>query len=435
MGKKAVVLGGGGAKGAYEIGVMKALKELKFDYQIVTGTSVGSLNGALFAQKDYRVAEKMWLSLDTSKVLDMQTTGQEEIGYAELAKMLMENRGLDYHNLKRLLLEVIDEQKIRKSGVDFGLVTVRYPLLQPVQLFADQMEEGKLVEYLLASAACFPAMKRHEIDGETYIDGGYYDNLPIDLAIQRGAEEIVAVDLGAVGVMRKTKDRSSVSVITVKSEWPLGPMLLFQKQQIWQNIQQGYVDTLKVFGKWEGKKFCFRPGETEKLFKAVYPSLEQLRNLLFPDAANPLMQMAQISAGKLYQKRLHKKQSLTQQEFCFAACEGLMEIFALDRFRCHTLRSLKKECRKSYDRIDETAAYALEEILLEIGETKKFVESIESVTAILAGIDRKVVTKYLIRMLDRMRQNAEEPGILYLLYICIPLEVTSAMYYLALNGI
>ncbi len=433
MGKRAVVLGGGGAKGAYEVGVMKALKELKFDYQIVTGTSVGSLNGALFAQKNYKLAEKMWLSINTAKVLDMEGCGTEQIGYAELAAMLTENRGLDYHNLKTLLLEVIDEEKIRKSGVDFGLITVRYPLMQPVQLFVDQMEKGKLVEYLLASAACFPAMKKHEIDGQHYIDGGYYDNLPINLAIERGADEIVAVDLGAVGVTRKKKDSSATRVITIKSEWPLGPMLLFEQDQIRLNIQQGYVDTMKVFGKWEGSKFCFRTGETEKLFKAVYPAMEQLQSLVFPDAGNPLMQMAQVSAAKLYQRRMHSKQRLSQKECCDAVCEGLMEIFELDRFRRYTLRSLKKECIRIYEQVDETAAYALEELLREIRQTKKFMENIEQVTAIVAGIDRKVVVKYLIGMLNRMRANQEESGILYLLYLCIPLEVTSAMYYLSLT--
>ena len=79
MGKKAVVLGGGGAKGAYEIGVMEALIELRFDYQIVTGTSVGSLNGALFAQKDLKLAKKMWLDIDTTRVLDIDDLSPEEI--------------------------------------------------------------------------------------------------------------------------------------------------------------------------------------------------------------------------------------------------------------------------------------------------------------------------------------------------------------------
>ena len=160
MGKKAVVLGGGGAKGAYEIGVMEALIELRFDYQIVTGTSVGSLNGALFAQKDLKLAKKMWLDIDTTRVLDIDDLSPEEINYKELGKLLVEKKGLSYRNLEKLLIEVISEEKIRAAGVDFGLVTVRYPLMQPVQLFVDQIEEGKLIDYLLASAACFSCYEK-----------------------------------------------------------------------------------------------------------------------------------------------------------------------------------------------------------------------------------------------------------------------------------
>lgn len=49
--KRAVVLAGGGSKGAYEAGFMKALSELGIDYQIVTGTSIGAMNGCLLAQQ------------------------------------------------------------------------------------------------------------------------------------------------------------------------------------------------------------------------------------------------------------------------------------------------------------------------------------------------------------------------------------------------
>ena len=55
--KRAVVLAGGGSKGAYEAGFMKALSELGIDYQIVTGTSIGAMNGCLLAQQDLEALE------------------------------------------------------------------------------------------------------------------------------------------------------------------------------------------------------------------------------------------------------------------------------------------------------------------------------------------------------------------------------------------
>ena len=53
MEKKAVVLSGGGSRGAYQVGVWKALRKLHYRYKIVTGTSVGALNGTLMVQNDY----------------------------------------------------------------------------------------------------------------------------------------------------------------------------------------------------------------------------------------------------------------------------------------------------------------------------------------------------------------------------------------------
>ena len=62
-GKRGIVLSGGGTKGAYEIGVWRALREFSVDYQIVTGTSIGSINGALMAMGDFEKAEKVWHSM------------------------------------------------------------------------------------------------------------------------------------------------------------------------------------------------------------------------------------------------------------------------------------------------------------------------------------------------------------------------------------
>ena len=57
---KAIVLSGGGAKGSYQIGVWKALRELNIKYDIITGTSSGALNGALMTQNSYHKARKLW---------------------------------------------------------------------------------------------------------------------------------------------------------------------------------------------------------------------------------------------------------------------------------------------------------------------------------------------------------------------------------------
>lgn len=66
---RAIVLGGGGTKGSYEIGVWKALLELGISYDIVTGTSIGAINGALMVMGDYKRAVSLWQKLDFHDVI------------------------------------------------------------------------------------------------------------------------------------------------------------------------------------------------------------------------------------------------------------------------------------------------------------------------------------------------------------------------------
>ena len=68
---KALVLAGGGARGSYQVGVWRALTELGWRPQIITGTSVGSLNGAMFALDLYETARDMWLTIRSQDVMEL----------------------------------------------------------------------------------------------------------------------------------------------------------------------------------------------------------------------------------------------------------------------------------------------------------------------------------------------------------------------------
>ena len=67
--RRAIALCGGGTKGAYELGVWQALKELDIDYQIVTGTSIGSIIGALMTTRDYEKACELWGNIRMEDVM------------------------------------------------------------------------------------------------------------------------------------------------------------------------------------------------------------------------------------------------------------------------------------------------------------------------------------------------------------------------------
>ena len=71
---RALVLAGGGAKGSYQIGVWRALQELNWHPAIITGASVGTLNGCMFAMGKDKEAEELWRSLEIHDVLDVPAT-------------------------------------------------------------------------------------------------------------------------------------------------------------------------------------------------------------------------------------------------------------------------------------------------------------------------------------------------------------------------
>lgn len=258
--KVAIVLSGGGSKGSYQIGVWKALKKLKIKYDIVTGTSVGALNGALMVQKTYLKALWMWKNIDNDKIYDNEITDDVKNNKLKLINKYLKNivstNGMSVNNLSLMIEKNIDESKILKSTIDFGLITVKFPSLKEHIVIKKDIQKGELSNFLMASASCYPFFQKKEIKKETYIDGGYYDNLPINLAIDLGANEIIAVDLETIGYKKKVINKS-VPITIIKPSHELGNFVDFSKEQSIKNIKLGYNDTMKKYNIFIGEYFTF----------------------------------------------------------------------------------------------------------------------------------------------------------------------------------
>ena len=254
---RAVVLSGGGSKGTYQIGVWKALKKLHIKYDIVTGTSVGSLNAAFMTQNTYKKALKLY------KHTNMYTLFGEDIkrpkNNRELFKIYssnLKNGGMDVTNFRKRIEENLNIKKFYKSKTKFALVTYNKTDRKGVILPKNKIRKNRLADYLIASCTVYPAFPYKRINGKDYIDGGFYDNLPINAALDLGADEIIAVDLKAPGISKKPKKK--VKTITIKPNNKLSNFLLFKEDILKINMKYGYNDTLKAFHKAEGKKYTFK---------------------------------------------------------------------------------------------------------------------------------------------------------------------------------
>lgn len=260
-GKAALVLSGGGSRGAYQCGAWRALIELGIPVDMVVGVSVGSLNSAMVVQGDPFLASELWRKLETDKVFDVKPDAQ----LAEFAAEFFKQGGAEVSGLKGLVDTYLDEDKIRNSSMDFGLLTVEVPAMKPHYLWKDEIPKGKIGDYIIASSSAFPALKPHTIDGKTYIDGGYENNMPIHMAVERGATNIIAIYLDAVGRYDKDKEMSSSENIKlINPKWDLGSFLIFDPDNTENIMRLGYLDALKVFGIYDGELYSFAKKEFDK---------------------------------------------------------------------------------------------------------------------------------------------------------------------------
>ena len=261
---KALVLSGGGAKGSYQLGVWKALRELNIKFDIITGTSVGALNGALIVQNSYYKAKKVWNTMSFETIFgktNYKTETELDI-YKMYGKEFIKNGGINVKELENLINKIINEKKFFNSPKNFGLITYNLTDKEPLILQKKDIKKDLLKDYLIASSSCFPAFQEKEIQGEKFIDGGYHDNLPINLAIDMGATEIIAVDLDAPGLKKQPKKK--IKPITIKPRNKISTFLNFSQEEAKRNIKLGYNDTMKVFNKLEGNKYTFRKKQLEK---------------------------------------------------------------------------------------------------------------------------------------------------------------------------
>ncbi|MFQ9556057.1 MAG: patatin-like phospholipase family protein [Oscillospiraceae bacterium] len=158
-----LALEGGGAKGAYQIGAWKALREAGIRFSAVSGTSVGALNGAMIVMDDLEKAENVWNNIHFSQVMDvddeeMRRLMNRDIPLSELKSTLrsvadiVRNRGFDVTPLRKWVAEVVDADKVCHSDTDFFIVTYSLTDHQELELKASDLDKDELCDMLLASA-------------------------------------------------------------------------------------------------------------------------------------------------------------------------------------------------------------------------------------------------------------------------------------------
>ena len=306
MPQKALVLAGGGARGSYQVGVWRALMELDWHPQIITGTSVGSLNGAMFVLDLYETARDMWLTIRSKDVMELPEDNADLSALHSFLRSVVKAGGMDVSPLEEIVERVLDEDALRRANIRFGLVTVEQRGLKPRELPLEQIPEGRVKDYLMASAACFPALQARDIDGVKFLDGGYSDNMPTGLAKDMGAEELVCVDLEGVGITRP--NLTGLPTTMIRSYWELGDILHFDPDTARRNMELGYYDTLRAFGRLRGCAYAVDNGPESsadaEAFRSRFDAVQKMVRDKYPvtltaDAALLLSKMKDTALAPL----------------------------------------------------------------------------------------------------------------------------------------
>lgn len=187
---RALVLPGGGGRGAYQVGVAKALFEKGIHFDMAFGTSIGGLNAAFIAQGELDRLEEVWCSIRATDIFKLPSAHQ-------MGRLLLGHKLglLDNSPLEEILRKEVNLHKLKASATQVGWCTTDLCSLETRLFTIDNiMSTNELVDVLMATSAIPMAFPPRHIHGHgLWVDGGLVRNTPMEMAIQKGADEVYMV--------------------------------------------------------------------------------------------------------------------------------------------------------------------------------------------------------------------------------------------------
>jgi NTE family protein len=310
----------------------------------------------MIVQDDIDKAYELWYHMNPDNVISLTTeeldgfTGNSlNVVISRLRKIILE-RGLDVSPLVKLVKSVIDEEKIRKSPIDFGIVTVDLTERKAVEIFKEEIPEGRIADYIIASAS-FPAFKPTVIDGRMYIDGAFYNNLPVNLVRKKGCSNIIVVRTYGFGIKRHM-DLGDINLINIAPSENLGPILDFNTDRARKNLEMGYFDGLKVFRKLKGKKYYIEPMNDDSFFITYLAGisnekLEKLCGLFGIESCSGRRLLFEYLVPKVADL-LGLPPNVTYEDIAVGLLEKIAEECGVERFRIYNIREFYSEITERY---------------------------------------------------------------------------------------
>lgn len=263
MKRLGICFSGGGARGAYQVGVCKALEELGYFQQAYaySGTSIGAVNASLIASSSVDAVKHIWVNFP-----------RENVSYIENLMHRIRNkefsfvkRGIgDIDKLETMLEEKLDYNQLKKKKVyitlspaglsDAGALGIikasfnHYIRHHNKVIYSALHRQKKADVYKQIIASCsipfiFPPVL---IDGKQTFDGGLYDNIPIKPLANLGCDTVILINLQRL-IRLNRKKFPGINIIEIKHRKSLGAILNFEKNQSVARFNLGYEDAMNYF--------------------------------------------------------------------------------------------------------------------------------------------------------------------------------------------
>lgn len=362
-----IVLEGGGARGSYQIGAWKALREAGIKIRGIAGASVGALNGALICMDDLEKAEEIWENIRYSQVIDVDDDVIETVKkldlksldlvkVAEDAKRILKDKGLDITPLKNLIESVVDEDKIRSSDRELYLTTYSVTDRELLVLNAKDIPDGEIGDMLLASAY-FPAFRNDKLGGKRYLDGGGWNNVPINILLEHDYKDILVIRIYGLGYdsERTTEIPEDVHVTHIAPRQDLGGILEFDRTRARKNMTLGYYDAKRVLYGLEGRwYYLYAPESDVYYFERFLTEIEEFTRcglLSMPEQIPEELSGYRIYTEQVFPflaQRMKLKKNWTYKELYLSFLEDTARSFRISRFHIYTPAELKQKINEKY---------------------------------------------------------------------------------------
>ncbi len=212
--KKGLVVSGGGSKGAWAIGFLKTMNEVEKNienYDVYVGSSIGSIISLAIATGKFNILKEFFLSLENSDIYDVSPfkikkylgNGQYELGLNVLGivwNVLIKQR-ISFGDTDKVLdlikkfITYKDFQNLKKNGKTVIVIVTNLNNGEKVVVSSNNTDFETFIRFVFASTCASPIMSVYEDGNNQYVDGGFSENVPIQVAINEGCSEVDVLNL------------------------------------------------------------------------------------------------------------------------------------------------------------------------------------------------------------------------------------------------